>query len=133
MNKISLYWYTLSSAHGMPSDLNNRFLNFGVHNSFAHYRVHQKSEFDDSSNSVQLTIELQESLVKVLASSPTISPSHLLRDLKFKYVSYSYTYWIKAEKSVKAYRNTLLKKYIHGTCNHQNPTYQADSIYAINR
>jgi len=56
----------------MPSDLNNCFLNFGVHNSFAHYRVHQKSKFDNSWNSVQLTIELKESIEKVLASSPTI-------------------------------------------------------------
>ena len=62
-NKINVYWYTFSSAHGMPSDLNNRFLNFDLHNSFPHYRVNQNSEFDNS-KSVQLTIELQESIEK---------------------------------------------------------------------
>ena len=81
-NKINVYWYTFSSAHGMPSDLNNRFLNFNLHSMFPHYRVHQNSEFDISTKSVQLTIELQQSIEKVLASSPNISPSHLLRELK---------------------------------------------------
>ena len=130
-NKITLYWYTFSSAHGMPYELNNRFLNFDVHHSFVHCRVSQKSEFDTSTNSVELTIELQESIEKVLASSPNVSPSHLLRELKEMFVSYSETFWVKAEKSVKAYRNTLLKKYIHG--NQQDPSYHTDSIYAIKR
>ena len=49
------------------------------------------------------------------------------------YVSCSSTYWIKAEKSVKAFRNTCLKKYILGTRHHQNSGYDTDSIYAIKR
>jgi len=114
--KINMYWYTFSSAHAMPSELNNRFMNVDVHSTFTHYRVNQNSEFDDSRTSVQLTIHVQESIENVLSNAPSISPSQLLTELKNQYPSYSSTYWIKAEKSIKSYRKTLLKKFIDKTC-----------------
>ena len=126
---ISLLWYTFGYSHAMPSELGTRFPTFESHESFQHFRLEQVSEYDSSTNSVQLTIALKEKIEELILQSPTMSPSHLYKEMQSSFPLYSDRYWVKAHKSICSYRQTLKKNLNESGPNSEK--YQNDSFIHI--
>ena len=93
---ILLLWYTFGYSHRMPSELGSRFPTFESHESFQHFRIEQGSEYDSTTNSIQLTIAVKEKIEETMLQSPTMSPSRLYKEMQSSFPLYSDRYWVIA-------------------------------------